>query len=99
MPAPHPLLDESGAVTAEFAMLLPTVVFVLGIGLASIGAQVQRVKLVEQAAEAARAVARGEKVAGAEVSHDGQLICVKVVSPSGFGFDFAESACAREAGY
>lgn len=99
MPALRRLLSESGAVTAEFAMLLPTVVFVLGISLASIAAQVQRVQLVVQAADSARAVARGEHVAGIVLSHSGQLICVKVSAPSGFGFDFSEQACAREAGF
>lgn len=52
--------SESGAVTAEFAVVLPTVLMILTIALASLSAQLERFKLVSVAGMISRAVARGE---------------------------------------
>jgi hypothetical protein len=53
-------LDDKGSVTAEFAIILPGVLLVLFIALSVLGLQASRIALVEVAAEAARALARGE---------------------------------------
>jgi hypothetical protein len=52
--------NESGSVTAELAMALPAVSLVIAITLSAFSLQIERMKLVDIAATAARAVARGE---------------------------------------
>ena len=52
--------DERGSVTAELAMALPAVALVIAITLGAFSLQIERMKLVEVSASAARAVARGE---------------------------------------
>jgi hypothetical protein len=54
------LQTERGSVTAELAMALPAVVLVIGITLGAFALQIERMKLVEVSATAARAIARGE---------------------------------------
>ena len=54
------LQTERGSVTAEFAMALPAVSLVITITLGGFALQIERIKLVEVAAVAARSVARGE---------------------------------------
>ena len=56
----EPLSDETGSVTAELAMSLPAVALVIAITLGAFSLQIERMKLVEVSASAARAVARGE---------------------------------------
>lgn len=51
---------DSGMVTAEFAVGLPAVVLVLGVGLAGLSAGVDQVRCVDAARLAARALARGD---------------------------------------
>ncbi len=52
--------SERGSVTAEFAIVLPTVFLLLGISMGAVAAQFERIKLVSVASGLARAVARGE---------------------------------------
>lgn len=54
------LQTERGSVTAELAMALPAVALVIAITLGGFALQIERIKLVEVAAVAARSVARGE---------------------------------------
>ena len=83
--------SERGAVTAEFAIVLPTVFLILAISLGAMSAQFERIKLVSVAAGLARAVARGEPEAQARevfanelrdksvsFSADGLLLCAEV---------------------
>lgn len=53
-------LGEEGSVTAEFAIVLPAVILVLGVALSVLSIQTSRIGLVGLAAESARALARGE---------------------------------------
>ena len=52
--------SELGSVTAELAMAMPAVAMVIAITISAFALQVERMKLVEVAAMAARASARGE---------------------------------------
>lgn len=52
--------DDRGSVTAELAMSLPAVALVIAITLGAFSLQIERMKLVEVSATAARAIARGE---------------------------------------
>lgn len=83
--------SERGAVTAEFAVVLPVVAMILAISLGSLSAQVERMRLVSVAAGLARAVGRGEtealalarfqpSLAGRKVtfSTEQDLICAEV---------------------
>ena len=56
-------LKETGSVTAEFAIVLPAVLLVLGVALSVLAIQTSRIGLVGLAAESARALARGESEA------------------------------------
>ena len=52
--------SESGTITAELAIAMPSVALVIGITLSGFGLQVERMKYVSVAASAARALGRGE---------------------------------------
>jgi len=52
--------DDKGSITAELAMALPAVSLVIAITLGAFSLQIERMKLVDFAATAARATARGE---------------------------------------
>lgn len=52
--------DEHGSVTAELVVAMPAVAMVLSITIAAFGLQVERLKLVSNAATIARAIARTE---------------------------------------
>jgi Flp pilus assembly pilin Flp len=52
--------DDSGAITAELALVLPVVAMIIAVALSSLAAQVERMRLVSIAAGLARAVGRGE---------------------------------------
>jgi len=54
------LVDQLGSVTAELALALPAVSLVIAVTLGAFSLQIERIKLVDIAAMAARAVARGE---------------------------------------
>jgi hypothetical protein len=58
--------QEQGSVTAEFAIVLPAVLLILGLSLQVLSFQSARVSLIELAAESARALARGEELAVVE---------------------------------
>lgn len=52
--------DERGSVTAEFAIVLPAVLVVLGLVIGGVALSAHRITLVSSAADAARLEARGE---------------------------------------
>lgn len=54
--------DETGAVIAEFVIVLPVVLLILMIALGSLAVQLERMKLVSVAAGLSRSVARGEPI-------------------------------------
>ena len=54
------LCRNQGSVTAEFVMVLPALLVVLGVCLAAMAMQLSRLGLVDSASMAARALARGE---------------------------------------
>ncbi len=62
MPKLHPnrFQAETGSVTAELALALPSVALVIAITLGGFGLQVERMKLVDLSASGSRALARGE---------------------------------------
>lgn len=86
--------DERGTVTAEFAIVLPAVVAVLGLVIGGVALSAHRITLVSAAAEAARLEARGESadarlgalgsgVTATRSEADG-LLCIELVSrPAG----------------
>jgi Flp pilus assembly protein TadG len=61
---------ERGSVTAEFAVALPAIALVLAACLASVQLAAQQVRLTDAAADAARALGRGESVAEAAAIAD-----------------------------
>lgn len=88
--------DESGAVTAEFAVVLPAVFMILAISIGSLSAQLERLKLVSIAGMISRAVAREEsagqirdvfaeqlKGRSWQLSSQGMMACVEVSRPFG----------------
>jgi len=84
--------NQSGSVTAEFAVILPTVMTILFLGIQILAIQSGRMKLISFAADASRAISRGEDTsvidellaergirAKVDVQHLEQSICVKAV--------------------
>ena len=59
-PSSWPFTAESGTVTAELAIAMPTVTLVIAVTLSAFGLQVERMNYVAVAASAARALGRGE---------------------------------------
>ncbi len=57
---------ERGSVSAEFAVLMPAVLLLLGLGLSAAQVSGRQLQLQDAAADAARIVARGEGVPAAE---------------------------------
>nr|WP_244304498.1 TadE family type IV pilus minor pilin [Leucobacter viscericola] len=104
------MADERGAVTAEFALVLPAVVIVLGLVIGGILLATHRITLVSLAGEISRAEARGDTDAanavlarvGSDVtihrSEDGVLHCVSLRSSPASGLlsriTIAASSCA-----
>jgi hypothetical protein len=87
--------DDRGSVAAEFAVALPAVALVLAVCLGGIAAGAQSLRLQDGAAEAARALGRGETGAtaadraaraapGSAMSSwsEGRLVCVHLESPA-----------------
>ncbi|MEV1130017.1 TadE family type IV pilus minor pilin [Agromyces sp. NPDC049794] len=81
--------------TAEFAVALPAIALVLAACLASVQLVGQHVRLTDAAADAARALGRGESAAEASaiadrvsggaslaVAEDGQFVCVTLQAPA-----------------
>jgi hypothetical protein len=82
---------ESGMVTAELAVALPTLLLVLAVGLGAVSVVAGRVRCVDVAAVAARLAARGESPstvaaqvraldaeAALTIRRDGQFVTVEV---------------------
>lgn len=65
-------LNERGSVTAELAVALPAVALVLAVCLAAVMLVAQQVRLTDAAADAARALGRGES------SSEAQAIAARV---------------------
>jgi hypothetical protein len=85
-------------VTAEFAAAMPAVLLVLSLCLGAVQTGVQRVRLADAAADAARSLARGDgagraaaivarSVVGAAIAEerDGEFVCARAAAPIGFG--------------
>lgn len=60
MPQPQPPARERGSSTAEFAVILPALVFVLGLVLGAAAVGMVQLRLEESARLGARAAARGD---------------------------------------
>lgn len=67
--------DERGAVTAEFAFVLPAIVLVLGLCLNALAAVTQQIVLQDDVADAARQAGRGESVTGSFAASE-EIVCV-----------------------
>ena len=87
---------ERGSVTAEFAVALPAIALVLAACLASVQLAAQQVRLTDAAADAARALGRGESEAeaaaiadrvsggaGLAAAADGQFVCATLTASGG----------------
>lgn len=83
--------QERGSAAAEFAVTMPAVLLVLAMTVGALGAAAHQVRLADAAADAARALGRGESAAAAEAlaarvapgselstSTDGVLVCAEV---------------------
>jgi hypothetical protein len=83
--------SDAGVVTAEFAVVLPTVFMIMAISLATLSAQLERFKLVSMAGMISRAVARAEpldsvkavfgeqlKGRGFTIESTGTMVCAEV---------------------
>jgi Flp pilus assembly protein TadG len=107
------LSQENGTVTAELAVALPVVGFMLAVVVGVFGLLVERLQLSEDAAMAARAVARGEDTAFAEKLVAGpnrkiafkyldDLVCAEITQAATIAslpsFDLLERSCSRKAG-
>ena len=55
---------QSGMVTAEFAVVLPAIVLVLGLSLGALGLALDQVRCVDAARAGARAASRGDRTCG-----------------------------------
>ncbi|MFC6354679.1 TadE family type IV pilus minor pilin [Luethyella okanaganae] len=88
---------DRGSVTAEFAAVVPAVMIVLALCLGSVQIVGQQVRLVDTAADAARALARGDgpgrvaalvlrAVPGAMLDQvrDGEFVCARLSAPVAF---------------
>lgn len=71
-----PVGGERGMVTAEFAVVLPAVVFVLALSLGALGLALDQVRCVDAARSGARAAARGD-------SYPAVLLVARRAAPSG----------------
>lgn len=104
---------DRGAVTAEFVMVIPVVVMILGITLGSLSIQLERMKLVSIAASISRGVGRGEPLEklqfllGGRVlafKNTSELICAEVSARfrlpglTGLDFPISDTECARRLG-
>ena len=81
---------ESGAVTAELAIAMPSVALVIAVTLSGFGLQIERMKYVSVAASAARALGRGE----AEI--EAKALVAEVAPEAALAIDYLENhICAR----
>lgn len=105
---PSSVLAERGSVTAELALALPSVALVIAVTLGAFALQVERMKLVDLSAAAARALARGEEQSAIEalikttrpdarsaIDHEEDQVCITVsfmASLPGLGSELLEVA-------
>ncbi|QIM17240.1 pilus assembly protein [Leucobacter insecticola] len=108
------LRDERGTVTAEFAIVLPAVLIVLGLVVSGVLLAAHRITLVSVAGEVSRAEARGDDAAATaalgqlgrdvvvEREHPDPLLCVTLISHPVRGIlselGVSARACAAMAG-
>lgn len=104
--------DERGSVAAEFAVALPAIMLVLLLGVGTLGALAQQVRLQDAAADAARLASRGEAdyrveeaaeaagAMGAAIEHRADLVCVTTsgFAPGRLGRVLQASSCALAGG-
>jgi Flp pilus assembly protein TadG len=87
---------DAGAVTAEFAAVMPAVILVLAVALGSMQIAGEQLRLQSAVADAARMVGRGDSSAGARVQAAapgarltenvrGSLVCASARAPTSFG--------------
>lgn len=88
----HP--RENGSVTAELAIAMPAVLLMLTFAVQALQIPADRLNLIAQASQEARAAARGEPIANAKV--EGNLVCV-TKTKNAF-FPITEKQCARRLG-
>lgn len=86
--------SESGTVTAELAIVMPAVVILMALATGVLGVQVDRISLAREAAEAARAAARGETTGQSQIR--GNLVCVTKTNEA--LIPISETQCARRFG-
>ncbi|MGR0321239.1 TadE family type IV pilus minor pilin [Agromyces sp. ZXT2-3] len=100
--------------TAEFAVALPAIALVLAASLASVHAVALQVRLADAAADAARALGRGESVdeaagiaarhvggARLAVSEDGAFVCASLTASPGAllaALELRAESCAMRGG-
>ncbi|MGK9149444.1 hypothetical protein KXS11_17550 [Plantibacter flavus] len=90
--------SEDGAVTAEFAVVVPAVVLVLAMGLSALQLGVLQLRAADAAADGARSLGRGDDhgTAAARVERalpgasmtsgaEGDLVCVRVSADAASG--------------
>ncbi|MDY3679577.1 MAG: TadE family type IV pilus minor pilin [Actinomyces urogenitalis] len=107
--SPAPGSGETGMVTAETAVVLPSVIIVLALALSAISAGATQLRVTDAARSAARAAALGRRdldvVVAAAAGHAslaverGELTCVTVSRPvpgpvGGLGLTARSRACA-----
>lgn len=106
-----PSRGDDGSVTAEFAIVMPAIVFVLALCLSALGIAGHQVRVVDAAAMAARTLGRGETtaVASAVVARlvpgavlarlrNGDLECATVSSTVPLGLVLTATSCALGGG-
>lgn len=85
------VLAERGSAAAEFAAVMPAVLLILALCIGAVAATGQYTRLVDAAADSARALGRGDGDVGAAVarvdggasvatSASGELVCVDVTA-------------------
>jgi Flp pilus assembly protein TadG len=113
-PARSRLGADHGSVVAEFALVVPALLSVLGLALMGAGAGVQAIRLSDAAAVVARQTARGgaDSVpatlaalapgAAMDTTSEGDLICVRLTRAVALGpvdaVELAGRSCAPSAG-
>jgi hypothetical protein len=105
---------ERGSVTAEFAVALPAIALVLAASLAAVHVVAVQVRLADAAADAARALGRGESEAeaaeiagrnadgsGLTTRGDGRFVCAMLTGRAGgvlAGLELRAESCALRGG-
>ena len=107
-------VGELGSVTAEFAIVMPAIMGLVLVMLSAFSIQIQKFQMMQQAATAAKAFARGEPVelidswfsanTDIEFAESGQFVCanairkVKLLGLEAASIEIATQHCARESG-